>query len=80
VVICKTCEAIKGGLKCVVFFLLCIVNLKDGVMSTRLSNLFGLMGLCYKVQSRIWVNVVMGLCGLKKLRRGRRSMGSKERY
>jgi hypothetical protein len=49
VVLCKTYEAITGELKCVVFLLLCVVNLKDGVMSTSLCNLFGLKDLCYKV-------------------------------
>ncbi len=48
-VLCKTCETINGELKCVVFLLLCVVNLRDGVMSTSLCNLFGLKGLCYKV-------------------------------
>ncbi len=48
-VICKTCEAVTGELKCVVFLLLCVVNLKDGVMNTSLCNLFLLKDLCYKV-------------------------------
>ncbi len=48
-VICKTYEAVNGELKCVVFFLLCVVNLRGGVMSIGLSNLFGLKGLCYNV-------------------------------
>jgi hypothetical protein len=49
VVFCKTCETITKELKCVVFLLLCVVNLRDGVMSTSLCNLFGLWGLCHKV-------------------------------
>ncbi len=48
-VICKTYEVINGVLKCVVFLFLCVVNLRDGVMSTSLCNLFGFRGLCYKV-------------------------------
>ncbi len=47
-VLCKTCEVVNGELKGVVFFL-CVVNLKDGVMSTTLCDLFGLRGLCYEV-------------------------------
>jgi len=31
VVFCKTCEVVTGELMCVVFLLLCVVNLKDGV-------------------------------------------------
>ncbi len=46
--LCKTCEAVNGELKRV-FFFLCVVNLRGGVMSTSLCNLFGLKGLCYKV-------------------------------
>jgi len=52
VVLCKTCETISGELKCVVLLLLCVVNLRDGVMSIGLCNLSGLGGLgglCYKV-------------------------------
>ncbi len=45
-VLCKTCEAITKELMCVVFLLLCVVNLRDGVRSTRLCNLFGHMDLC----------------------------------
>ncbi len=56
-VLCKTCETINGELKCVVFLLLYVVNLKDGVMSMGLNYLFGLRGLCYKVQSGTWVFV-----------------------
>ncbi len=48
-VLCKTCEAVIGELKCVVFLLLCVVNLRDNVMSTSLCNLFRLGDLCYKV-------------------------------
>jgi hypothetical protein len=48
-VLCKTCEAINGELKCVVFFLLCVVNLRGGIMSTGSCTLFGLRGLCYKM-------------------------------
>jgi hypothetical protein len=57
VVLCKTCESINGQWKWVVFWFLCVVNLKDGVMSTSLNNLFVLMGLCCKVQYGIWVLV-----------------------
>jgi hypothetical protein len=49
VVLCKTCETITRELKCVVFLLLCVVNLRDGVMSTSLCKLFGLRDQCYKV-------------------------------
>ncbi len=48
-VFCKTCEIVIRELKCVVFLLLCVVNLKDGVMSTGFCNLFGLRNLCYKM-------------------------------
>jgi hypothetical protein len=46
VVLCKTCETIIRELMCVVFLLLCVVNLRDGVRSTRLCNMFGLKDLC----------------------------------
>jgi hypothetical protein len=49
VVLCKTYEAINGELKCVVFLLLCVVNLRDGVISISLCNLFKFKGLHYKV-------------------------------
>jgi hypothetical protein len=49
VVLCKTCEAIIGELKCVVLLLLCVFNLRDGVMTFGLCNLFGLKDLCYKM-------------------------------
>jgi hypothetical protein len=49
----KLVKQSNGELKRVVFLLLCVVNLRDGVMSTDLCNLFGLRDLCYKVQSRI---------------------------
>ncbi len=49
VVLCKTCEVVTRELKCVVFLLLCVVNLRDDVMSIGLCNLFGLMDLCYKM-------------------------------
>ncbi len=48
-VLCKTCEGVTGELKCVVFLLLCVVNLWDGVMNIGICNLFGLKNLCYKV-------------------------------
>jgi hypothetical protein len=48
-VLCKTCETVTRELKCVVFLLLCLVDLRDGVMSIGLCNLFGLKSLCYKV-------------------------------
>ncbi len=62
-VLCKTCEAITGDLKCVVFLFLCVVNLRDDVvflflcvvnlrddvMSTSLCNPFGLGDLCYQM-------------------------------
>jgi hypothetical protein len=57
VVLCKTCEVVNGELKCVIFLLLCVVNLRDGAMNTSLNNLFGLKGLSYKVQSGTWVLV-----------------------
>jgi len=41
-VLCKTCEIINGELKYVVFFLLCVLNLRGGIMSTGVCNLFGL--------------------------------------
>jgi hypothetical protein len=49
VVLCKTCEVIIGELKCVVFMFLCVVYLRDDVMSTDLCNLFGLKDICYKM-------------------------------
>jgi hypothetical protein len=49
VVLCKTREVVIGELKCVAFLFLCVVNLKDGVMSTGFCNLFGLRDLCYKM-------------------------------
>jgi len=50
VVLCIICETINGELKCVVvFFVLCVVNLRGDVMKLGLCNLFGLKGLCYKV-------------------------------
>ncbi len=48
-VLCKTCETDTWELKCVVFLLLCVVNLRDGVMNISLCNLFGLRDLCYKM-------------------------------
>jgi hypothetical protein len=57
VVLCKTCEIVIGELKCVVFLLSCVVNLKDGVMSIGLCNLFGFRDLYYKVQFGTWVHV-----------------------
>jgi len=41
----------------VLFSFLCVVNLRGGVMSTSLCNLFGLNGLCYKVLFGTWVLV-----------------------
>jgi len=49
VVLCKTCEAVTEELKRVVFLLLFVVNLRDGVMSTSICNIFGFRDLCYKV-------------------------------
>jgi hypothetical protein len=49
VVLCKTCEVVIRELNCVVFLLLCVVNLRDSVMSTGLCNLFGFRDLYYKV-------------------------------
>jgi hypothetical protein len=46
VVLCKTYEAITRELECVVFLLLCLVNLRDGVRNSRLCNLFRLRDLC----------------------------------
>jgi hypothetical protein len=48
-VLCKTCETFIKELKCVVFLLLCVVNLRDGVMNTGLCNLLGLRDLYYKM-------------------------------
>jgi len=45
----KLVKQLIWSLKCVVFFLLCVIKLKDDVMGTGLHNLFGLKGLCYKV-------------------------------
>jgi hypothetical protein len=45
-VLCKTCETIIGELICVVFLLLCVLNLKNGVKNNGLCNLFGLKDLC----------------------------------
>jgi hypothetical protein len=49
VVLCKNREAIIGELKYVVFLFLCVVNLRDGAMSTSLCNSFGLRDLCYQM-------------------------------
>jgi hypothetical protein len=49
VVLCKTCEAIVGELKYVVFLFLCVLYLRDGVMSIGLCNPFGLRDLCYQM-------------------------------
>jgi len=46
VVLCKTYEAITRELECVVFLLLSVVNLRDGVKNSRLCNLFRLKDLC----------------------------------
>ncbi len=46
---CKTCEIVIRKLKCVVFLLLCVVNLKDGVMNTGFCNLFGFKDVYYKM-------------------------------
>jgi hypothetical protein len=48
-VFCKTYEVVTRELKCVVFLFLCVVKLRDGVMSTSFCNLFGLRDLCYKM-------------------------------
>jgi hypothetical protein len=48
-VLCKSCEVVTRKLKCVVFLFLCVVNLKDNVMSTGLCNSFGLRDLCYQM-------------------------------
>ncbi len=48
-VLCKTCEAITGELKCVVFLLLFVVNLRDDVVNIGICNQFGLKDLCYKM-------------------------------
>jgi hypothetical protein len=49
---CKTCETINGEWKWAFFFLLCVVNLRNGVMNTN-----RLKGLRYKMQSGTWVLV-----------------------
>jgi hypothetical protein len=36
-VLCKTCEAINGEFKCVVFLFFCVINLRDGVMCHNLN-------------------------------------------
>jgi hypothetical protein len=51
VVLCKTCEAVIGELKCVVFLLLSVVNLRDGVRSTGYAIC---LGLGIYVESVIW--------------------------
>ncbi len=48
-VLCKTCETVTKDLKCVVFLLLCVIDLRDGVMSIGLCNLLGLRDLYYKM-------------------------------
>jgi hypothetical protein len=56
-VFCKTYEVVTGELMCVVFLLLCVANLRDGVRSTKLCNLFGLR---IYVKNIIWD---LGSCG-----------------
>jgi len=53
-VFCQNCEA-QWGVEVCVFFFVCIVNLRGGVMSTGLCNLFVLKGLYHKVQLGTWV-------------------------
>jgi len=83
VVLCKTCEAVTGELICVVFLLLCVVNLRDGVKNTGLCNLCGLKNLCPKCNLGLgfmWkLDVVMGSYGLKILRRRRKANGLKRK-
>jgi hypothetical protein len=45
----KLVKQSRGELKCVVFLFLCVLNLKDDVMSTSLCNSFGLRDLCYQM-------------------------------
>ncbi len=47
-VLCKTCEVVTRELICVVFLLLCVLNLKNDVRNNGLCNLFGLRDLCWK--------------------------------
>jgi hypothetical protein len=81
-VLCKTCEAFNGELK---FFKkkLCVINLNGGIMKTDLCNLFGLRVYVIKCNmglGLLWkFNVVLGLCGLKNLRKEGRQVGSRER-
>ncbi len=56
-VFCKTCEIVTWELKCVFFLLLCVVNLRDGVMNTGLCNLSRLRDLFYKMSFGTWVLV-----------------------
>jgi len=53
VLLCKTREVVIGELKCVVFLLLCVVNLRDNVMSASLCYLFGLRGYVTKCDLRL---------------------------
>jgi hypothetical protein len=46
VVLCKTCEAIIGEWICVIFLLLCVANLRDGVRNIGLCNMSRLKDLC----------------------------------
>ncbi len=46
---------LNGELKCVCVCFFCIVNLRGGVMSTGLCNLFVFRGLYHKLQPRAWV-------------------------
>jgi hypothetical protein len=49
VVLCKTCAIVIGELICVVFLLLCVVNLRDSVRNIGLCNLSGLKDLCHQM-------------------------------
>jgi hypothetical protein len=81
VVLCKTSEVVTRELICVIFLILCVVNLRDGVGNIGLCNLSRLRDLCWKCNlgfGFLWkLDVVLGSYGLNILRRTRKAIGLK---
>ncbi len=82
-VFCKTCETINGELKCVVscFYVLSIWGMVSWILVYAIYlDSWVYVTKCNLGLQFLWkFNVVMGLCGLKKLRGKGRPMGSRER-
>ncbi len=72
-----------GELMCVVFLLLCVVNLRDDVMNNDFATYLGLgiyVTKCNMGLGFLWkLDVVLGSYGLKRLRGEGRLRGSRER-